>query len=337
MRNKLLLIFIIFNFLLNSISFAEIKNYNKNSEVKSFIEELIEEENFNKKELINLFSMVIIQESALKFYNRTKKKDFESDEKRGSWDRYLDKILTKKRIDLGVEFIKENESFLIKAYKKYGVAAHYITAIIGIESFYGKFKGNYSTFDTLATLAFEKNRRNNFFRNELKEFLILSKLNNQNPKSFKGSFAGAMGLAQFIPSSINKLAIDFNKNGKKDLNEVEDSIGSIAFYLKKSGWQKGQAVAKRVIYKGERFNSLKTGFRYKYKPSALEGIKPKNGRFNYNKKIHLIKLDRIAHDELWYGIENFYAITRYNKSDYYAMAVYQLAQKIKDEYKRQIR
>lgn len=314
--------------------FAYTKNYNKHSKVRSFIDSLVKNDNFRKKDLTKLFSKVSVQSSSLKYYTKVKKPDFETKRYHGSWDRYEKKLLTQRRIDLGVEFMKKNKKDLSKAYKKYGVQAEYITAIIGIESYYGEFTGNYPVFDALVTLAFEDNRRNKFFKSELKAFLKLTKRNKQNPRNIYGSFAGAIGLAQFMPSNFKKLAVDFNKDGKVNLDTDVDAIGSIANYFNKSGWNKRIPVATRVSYKGKRFTRLKTGFKYKYKRSRLKGIKPKSNRFFYNKKVHLVKLDRRRHDELWYGTQNFYVITRYNRSNYYAMVVHKLAQEIKKKYKK---
>ena len=318
---------------LASSLFAYNKDYTKDLEVKNFINNLVKDDKFNKKELIKLFSNVEVQNNALSYYTKPKKLDFEVKKRHNnSWDRYEKKLLNQKRIKLGVEFMKKNKKVLNKAYKEYGVQAEYITAIIGIESFYGKFMGNYLVFEALTTLAFEKNRRNKFFKNELKEFLILTRKNKENPKDIYGSFAGAIGLAQFMPSNFKTLAVDFNKDKKIDLSNEADAIGSIANYFKKSGWNKYIPVATRVSYKGKRFTKLKTGFKYKYKRSKLKGIKPKDKNFFYNNKVHLVKLNRKRFDELWYGTKNFYVITRYNRSSYYAMAVHKLAQEIKKNY-----
>lgn len=323
---------ILIMFLASSL-FAYNKDYTKDLEVKNFINDLVKDDKFNKKELIKLFSNVEVQNNALSYYTKPKKLDFEVKKRHNnSWDRYEKKLLNQKRIKLGVEFMKKNKKVLNKAYKEYGVQAEYITAIIGIESFYGKFMGNYLVFEALTTLAFEKNRRNKFFKNELKEFLILTRKNKENPKDIYGSFAGAIGLAQFMPSNFKTLAVDFNKDKKIDLSNEADAIGSIANYFKKSGWNKYIPVATRVSYKGKRFTKLKTGFKYKYKRSKLKGIKPKDKNFFYNNKVHLVKLNRKRFDELWYGTKNFYVITRYNRSSYYAMAVHKLAQEIKKNY-----
>lgn len=332
--NKLLLILLISftNFL-----FAKEKDYTKDLEVNKFINKLVKEDNFSKDDLNKLFKKVVIQKSALNYYLKPKKSDFEiKNDDPGTWDRYEKKLLNKRRIELGVDFMKKNEKTLKEAYEKFGVQAEYITAIIGVESFYGRYKGNYLVFEALTTLAFEKNRRNKFFQKELREFLNLAKRNNQDPKDIYGSFAGAIGLAQFMPSNFKTLAVDFNNDKKVDLNDEADAIGSIANYFKKSGWNKKIPIATRVSYEGNRFEEFKTGINHKYDRSDLKGIKPKDKNFFYNNHVHLVKLDRRWFDELWYGTKNFYVITRYNKSSYYAMAVHKLAQEIKKKYKKRV-
>ena len=316
---------------------ADNKDYTKDLEVKKFINILIKEDKFTKKDLNKLFSDVKVQNSSLKYYTKVKKTDVKRKVYHGSWDKYEKKLLIDKRINLGVEFMNRNKKTLHNAYKKYGVQAEYITAIIGIESFYGQYTGTYPVFGALTTLAFEENRRKKFFKSELRAFLKIKRKNKQNPKEIYGSFAGAIGLAQFMPSNFKSLAIDFDNDNKVDLNNESDAIGSIANYFNKSGWNKHIPIATRVAYAGKRFTRFKTGFKHKYKRSRLKGIKPKNNNFFYNKKVHLIKLDRHKFDELWYGTKNFYVITRYNRSNYYAMVVHQLAQEIKKQYKKKIR
>ena len=192
----------------------------------------------------------------------------------------------------------------------------------------------YPVFDTLCTLAFEKNRRNKFFTRELREYLKMTKREDVDPREIKGSYAGAIGLGQFMPSNFEKLGVDFNNDGKVRISEPVDAIGSIANYFKQSGWKKGVPVATRVSYKGMRFNKHKTGYIHKYSRRYLKDIYPKDKNFIYNDKVRLIKLERKKYDELWYGTKNFYVITRYNHSSYYAMAVHQLAQKIKQSYNK---
>ncbi|SFV62744.1 Membrane-bound lytic murein transglycosylase B precursor [hydrothermal vent metagenome] len=182
-------------------------------------------------------------------------------------------------------------------------------------------------------MAFEPNRRSKYFRYELKHLLLLSKKEKFNPKNVKSSYAGAIGLGQFMPSSYDLFAVDFNKDGRRSIQTTSDAIASIANYFKKNGWRKGEVVATRVSYKGDRYNKRKTGYKHKYSRNSLVGITPYNKLWSYNGKVRLIKLDRKNYDELWYGAKNFYVITRYNHSSYYAMAVHQLAQKIKNSYK----
>jgi membrane-bound lytic murein transglycosylase B len=132
-----------------------------------------------------------------------------------------------------------------------------------------------------------------------------------------------------MPSNYEAYGVDFNNDGKIRLQNPVDAIASIANYLKQNGWRRGEEVATRVSYNGNRFRKYKTGYNRKYNRSQLAGIEPKYGKWNYKNKVRLIKLDRASHDELWYGAKNFYVITRYNHSAYYAMSVYKLANKIK--------
>ncbi len=314
---KVILISAIFSTISYATTFI---NYSERHEAKKFIHDMVKEEKFSLQELQNLFCKVELQKRSLKFYEIPKKVDKK-------------KIKSnKKRISKGIEFMQEHEATLKRAYKKYGIPPEYITAIIGVESYYGAYTGKYPVFDTLCTLAFEKNRRNKFFLRELKEFLKMTKREDLDPREVKGSYAGAIGLGQFMPSNFEKLGVDFNNDGKVRISEPEDAIGSIANYFKKSGWKRNIPVATRVSYKGMRFRSHKTGYTHKYSRRHLKDIYPKNGNFNYNDKVRLIKLERKKYDELWYGTHNFYVITRYNHSSYYAMAVHQLAQKIKQGY-----
>ncbi len=250
----------------------------------------------------------------------------------GSWDIYYYQF--KKRVGGGIYFMHKFRKTLKRAYKKYGIPPEYITAIIGIESNYGVMRGDYFVFDRLVHLSFDKNdRRAKFYRKQLKSLLRLSAREKINPKDIRGSSSGAIGLAQFIPSTYKSFAVDFNKDGKKQMNNVVDAIGSIAYYFRRHHWRRGEDVAVRVRYKGNRFDALPTGYTHTYYRKDLDGIEPRE-KFNYRGKVSLIKLERHGWDELWYGGKNFYVITRYNHSSYYAMAVHKLAQNIKKGYKQ---
>ena len=249
----------------------------------------------------------------------------------GEWDIYERMHLKQNQSDMGVNFMHKYKDILKKAHKDYGVPREYITAIIGIESYYGKNRGRYYVFDSLSNLAFGKDKRKKFYKYQLQEFLRMCYREQVEPRSSKGSKSGAIGMAQFMPSNYKLLAVDFNNDGKIRLSKAADAIGSIANYFKENGWKKNEPVGTRVSYKGNRFYGLKTGYEHKYHRRNLIDITPRE-YFPYKKKVRLIKLKREKYDELWYGTHNFYVITRYNHSSYYAMAVHQLAQKIKTKY-----
>ncbi|PHS39406.1 MAG: lytic murein transglycosylase B [Sulfurovum sp.] len=318
------------------------KDYTKNKEVRSFMNTLVKKYDFEKSYLKKLFSNVKVQKSALRAFLPRKQqpriketrtpeqiaKAKKLREKYGPWERYARLTVTTKRINDGVAFLEAYKTTFAKVEKQYGVPKEYIAAIIGVETAYGANVGKYPVFDTLTTLAFEKNRRNKFFKKQLKEFLRLSQTEKFNPKNVYGSYAGAIGLGQFMPSNYAAYGVDFNGDGRITLQRKQDAIASIANYLKKNGWRTGELVATRVSYEGKRFRKYKTGYKTTYNRKQLKGIAPKK-YWPYKEKVRLIKLNKKSHDELWYGAKNFYVITRYNHSAYYAMSVHQLATKIK--------
>ena len=313
------------------------KDYTKKHEVRVFIDRMVKKYKFNRSYLNDLFRHVKFQKKALAIYVpslRPKvKPSVKVHRKQGSWDRYEEIFLKESKVKKGVSYMHKYRNTLLKAYRKYGVQPEYITAIIGIESHYGANTGKFPVFDTLTTLAFEKHRRKRFYKSELKEFLLMTRREKVNPRRVMGSYAGAIGLGQFMPSNYRTFVVDFNGDGKKRMNHPADAIGSIAYYLKRHGWRRGQPVAVRVSYPGKRYRGHRTGYKHRYNRASLKGIVPK-WNFDYTGKVHLINLRRYSFDELWYGAKNFYVITRYNHSNYYAMAVYQLAERIKKEYKK---
>jgi len=315
------------------------KDYTTDPKVVKSIDLLVTKHGLDRERLETLFSDVSVQESALKFYLPKVKKKRTPQEiarlkklypKYGSWDRYAKYKVTDTRAKQGIAFLKEHQKIFNEVEKIYAIPKEYIAAVIGIETVYGRNVGKYPVFDTLATLAYEKNRRNSFFGKELQHFLRLSHTEGFDPTKIVGSYAGAIGLGQFMPSSFNAFGVDFDKDGKLRLDQPTDAIASVANYLKKNGWRKGEPIATRVRYKGMRFNKYKTGYKKTYRRIDLKGIAPRK-KWNYNDKVRLIKLNREKYDELWYGAKNFYVITRYNHSSYYAMSVHQLAVKIKEK------
>ncbi len=319
-------------------TFLSAKDYTKKYEVRLFINKMVRQHHFNRNYLNKLFRNTKYQKKALSAYVpslREKVKNYRTptQRKQGSWDRYEQIFLKKSKVTKGVEYMRKHHKTLERAYRKYGVQPEYVTAIIGIESHYGTNTGKYPVFDTLTTLSFEKNRRNRFYKSQLKEFLLMTKREKVNPKRIMGSRAGAIGLGQFMPSNYKAYVVDFNKDGTKSMNNDDDAIGSVAYYFKRHGWKRGQPVAVRVSYSGKRYTGRRTGYKHKYSRASLKGISPKED-FDYSGKVHLIKLKRFGFDELWYGTKNFYVITRYNHSSYYAMTVYQLADRIKKAYRK---
>ena len=322
-------------------------DYTQKQEVKSFIKMMNTEFNYSEKYLNKLFSnireepKVTSQKTTPKKTTHkkvkvekkvvTKSKKDKKIKPQGSWDIYSRNHLENNHTKLGVAFMYKHQNILKKAQKKYGVPPEYITAIIGIESYYGKNSGRYYVLDILTHKAFDDNKRKKFYQYELQEFLRMCYREQIEPRRVKGSQSGAIGLAQFMPSNYKSLAVDFNNDGKIRISTPTDAIGSVANYFKENGWKSDEPVGTRVSYKGNRFYGFKTGMKYKYKREDLTDIRPKR-YFPYREEVHLIKLEREKYDELWYGTHNFYVLTRYNHSSYYAMAVHQLAKKIKTSY-----
>lgn len=331
---------IAFIFLLMLFS-LQAKDYTKNSEVQAFIKTLSSEYGLQKSSLEKLFSDVKVYKAPLRFFRPKPKKKRTPEQmerlkklypKYGAWDRYVKLKVTPKRVNQGIAFIKKYQKVFNTIENEFGIPQSYIAAIIGIETAYGRNVGRYLVFDNLVTLAFEKNRRNTFFKNQLKRFLRLSQTQQFDPREVRGSYAGAIGLGQFMPSNYSAYGVDYNKDGRITLQKAEDAIASVANYLKKNGWRMGEPVATRVRYEGERFKTYRTGYDKTYERKHLKGITPRE-KWDYSGKVRLIKLNKKYYDELWYGAKNFFVITRYNHSAYYAMSVHQLAQKIQAKMK----
>ena len=220
----------------------------------------------------------------------------------------------------------------------YGIQPQIIISIIGVETQYGQYKGKDKVMDSLATLAFHYPKRADFFRGELEQFLLLTREQNIDPLSLKGSYAGAMGIPQFISSSYREYAVDFDSDGKKDLwlNPI-DAIGSVANYFNRHGWETGQLVAFPVSITGNRVNEIiNSDLKPHIRPHEL--IKYGlilNQDITDTVLLKVLKFEQKDHYDYWLGLHNFYVITRYNHSALYAMAVYQLSESIKIEYEKE--
>ncbi|MFT5234949.1 MAG: membrane-bound lytic murein transglycosylase B [Shewanella sp.] len=251
------------------------------------------------------------------------------------WHQYYPIFLTEKRLSAGLEFWKKHKSTVDRAAKEFGVDPQIIIAIIGIETFYGGYMGNYPVVDALYTLGFYYPPRATFFRKELSNLQTLAKEEHLDINQLKGSYAGAMGYGQFIPSSYRHYAVDFDHDGHRDLlNNPVDAIGSVANYFHQHGWVSGAPVAIPLTDSNGIPSSLKpwTGERLHYQVSDI--LSPtlalaESVDLDISQPALIIKLEQEAKNEYWIGLKNFYVITRYNRSPLYAMAVYQFSQELK--------
>ncbi|MDP1653242.1 MAG: lytic murein transglycosylase B [Rhodocyclaceae bacterium] len=258
-----------------------------------------------------------------------------ADPKIRSWQTYRLRFIEPRRIAAGLAFWHRHAATLAKAEAQTGVPAEIIVAIIGIETFYGKHLGRFDTFAALATLAFDYPPRAELFRRELEALLLLARDEDRAPDSYRSSYAGAIGLPQFLPSSIRAYAVDFDGNGKIELAaSPADAIGSVANFLKEHGWETAGPVAipVKVGAGGTAHESLITaGILPQRRPAdmAAFGVDiPADAPDAHAALIDFVTPD--APTEYWLGYQNFYVITRYNRSSFYAMAVFQFAQTLKD-------
>ncbi|HJO35346.1 MAG TPA: lytic murein transglycosylase B [Gammaproteobacteria bacterium] len=248
------------------------------------------------------------------------------------WHAYRKIFLTPERIEGGVAFMREHAEILARAEQEYGVPPQIVTAIIGVETFYGRHTGSYRVVDALATLGFAYPPRAKFFRSELGHFLQLVQEEPIDPLAAKGSYAGAMGLGQFIPSSYRAYTVDFDADGTRDLwGSKADAIGSVANYFARHRWRAGEPVALPVAASGALAEQANRGIELTTTvgalqqagldvPATLPGDAPAN----------LVALEQPQGEDYWLGLHNLYVITRYNRSVHYAMAVYQLSEAIRE-------
>ena len=285
-----------------SISLSTFADYSMHKDSKAVIDELVNEYGFEESYVVDVLKNA-------KKRNEMLVSVANPAEKTKTWDDYKAIFIKKKRIRDGKKFINDNLQTLERAQEEFGVPKEVITAILGVETDYGRVMGKYRVIDSLATLGFDDPRRSKFFRSELIQFFILTRENNLDILETKGSYAGAMGYGQFISSSYRAYAIDYDGDEYVDLfDSVDDAIGSIANYLKRHGWKRDGSIVTK---------SYPNNVRKFYKPhESLTRFLPLSFKEN-GEDIHFIADD------------NFYAIARYNISDVYAMAVYYLSEEFK--------
>lgn len=288
-----------------------------------FIDEMVQQQGFERAALEQLFRATAMRDDIIAAISRPAEGK--------PWHQYRPIFLTEARINGGVEFWNQNAAALAAAEKKYGVSAAIIVAIIGVETRYGQHRGGYRVMDALATLAFGYPPRAPFFRKQLAEYLLMTREERVDPLTLTGSYAGAMGQPQFMPSSFRSFAVDFDQDGRRDLWENRsDIIGSVANYFAQHQWRYGEPVVIRAEPAEVSFDSL-----------VAQGLKPAiTARDLVNSGVivdaplapeqltALVQLETESGPEYWVALNNFYVITRYNRSPLYAMAVWQLSEAI---------
>lgn len=296
-----------------------------------FLAEMQQKHGFNSDELAASFAQVEVKDSILKAISRPA-------EKSKDWFEYRAIFMTDSRINGGIEFWQQHADDLARAEQEYGVPAEIIIAILGVETRYGGNVGGYRVIDALSTLAFQYPPRSPFFRSELEAFLLLTREESLSVLAPIGSYAGAMGLGQFMPSSYREYAIDFDGDGHRDIwTNPTDAIGSIANYLKRHGWLAGESIAHPTFFSGEVADDLiEKGMKPSLTRQTLTaaGVSLR-GMPEDDDQLALISLTQENGEEYWLARQNFYAITRYNHSRMYAMVVTQLGQEIRLGYEEQ--
>ncbi len=298
-------------------------DYINRPEVKAFIKKLVAEQGFERDFLEALFYPVRQNEKILAKVNAPAEGI--------SWQRYRNIFITPERIRAGVAFWQQHDSLINTISRQYGIAPEYLVAIAGVETYYGRHTGSYPVLQSLTTLAFDFPKRGRFYKKELVEFLLLCREERLSPLKLHGSYAGAMGIPQFIASSYRFYAVDQDGDKVRNLWQVADALGSIANYFKQHGWQSGMPVAIKAQTTGGGHLSMADTVarkpRYTLAQLQAAGVRPQ-GEFKADKVV-LVQMNGKTTPEYWIGSHNFYVITRYNHSPKYALAVHQLAQAIR--------
>lgn len=310
-------------------AFAQ-SGYAERPEVRAFVRDLVEQHAFVESELLQLFSRVRRAEPILQAIQPP------PPAKARSWDEYRAMFVNEKRIAAGREFWAANRASLERAERDYGVPAEYIAAIIGVETFYGRNTGKWRVVEALTTLAFDYPPRAEFFRAELANFLLLVRDSGVDVFSLRGSYAGAIGIPQFMPGSVRRWGVDFNRDGTIDLQGTPaDAIGSVANFLRQHGWQPGSEVFFPARVTGDAFRPyadgtvdpkhviadlVRAGVELQGVPEALASERAA--------LIELATPDKPS--EFRVGLKNFWVLTRYNRSAFYASAVSDLAKALRE-------
>ena len=293
--------------------------------VDAFVEEMAAKHDFDHAALAATFDDVRFRPRIIELMNKQTK--------RKQWKEYRALFVNRQKIEGGIRFWRENRPALDAASEKFGVPPEIIIAVIGVETHYGRNTGGFKVLDALTTLAFGYPKRAPLFRLELEHFLLLAREESMAMAAPKGSYAGAMGIGQFMPGSYRRYAIDFDGDGERDLfSNTTDAIGSVANYLTAYGWQRSEPVAAPAVLDlgaQKPFETAKLSTRYSLEDLQQRGVSA-TGAFPSTKRAIPLTLTNADGPEYWLGFDNFYVITRYNHSVYYAMAVYHLSRELRE-------
>lgn len=290
--------------------------------IPAFIDEMVAKHHFNREELQQAFSRAEYRADVIESITKPAILN--------PWVEYRPNFINPQRIDGGVQFWQKYSAALKRAEMQYGVPQEIILGVIGVETLYGRNPGRYRALDALTTLAFDYPRRAGFFRDELEQYLLLAREQGFDLLSIQASYAGALGIPQFMPSSYRRYAVDYNGNGKIDImNEPEDAIGSVANYLKQFGWHGGEPVALLSKVEDEKRLGV-VGDARPYIAWRIVGVNPVQKPEGDLPPAWLLDFTVESGKEYWLVFGNFNVIMRYNNSNFYAMTVYQLAEAVRN-------
>lgn len=317
--------------LTTALPLSAVASYAQHEEALRFAREMEQTHGFDAAQLLQTLGRTSRDERVIRLISPPTKQGTRS------WQRYRERFVEARRIEGGVAFWEAHAPIVAAASTRYGIPGEVIVAIIGVETHYGSHTGSFETASALATLAFDYPPRAELFRRELEQLFLLAREQQRDPLSYTGSYAGALGYGQFLPSSIRRYAVDFDDDGRVDLeNSPGDAIGSVANYLAMHGWRAGEpiAVPVRLPPDLDPVPLIDAGIEPALTPASIatSGITPHRGEL-YADAATLVDLATpAAPTEYWLGYRNFYVITRYNRSSFYAMSVFELAEAIRARY-----
>ncbi len=309
---------------------AKAPAFSDSAEVRKFIQDMHILNGFDAAHLTRQFASIRSNPTVLRAIQPAAVPELQR-----SWQRYRERFLNERRLTHGLRFWHENRADLIRAEALYGVPQEIIVAIIGVETEYGRNTGKFGVLEALATLAFDYPPRAAFFRKELEQFLLMARESGISPLEFKGSYAGAIGIPQFMPSSQRNFAVDFDGDDRIDLRRsTADAIGSVARFLQMHGWQAQAPVAIPVRVEGDPSALVAAGIKPSLSLQEMmnQGVAPLDPVESLMTRPSAL-IDLVSPDqptEYWIGFDNFYVITRYNRSSFYAMSVFMLAESLRE-------